>query len=94
MPQTNGFLAAHNTWGGRFATWFFVYSAVVLSFVRGLPVVYDSWDYLRGQAPEQRQARERWRQARERPASHSTLAVRAGGPTDRSCVCRISTPAL
>lgn len=64
LAHANGFLAWYNTTGGRAATWFFVYSAVVLSFVRGLPVVYDSWDYLRGEAPEQRLARERWRAAR------------------------------
>ena len=34
----------------RVATWFFVYSAVILSLVRGLPVVYDSWDNLTGRA--------------------------------------------
>jgi len=67
LPHTNGFLSFYGTAGGRFTTWFFVYSAVILSFVRGLPVVYDSWDYLRGQAPEQRLMRERFRRRRETP---------------------------
>jgi hypothetical protein len=49
---------------GQAATWFFVYSAVILSFVRGLPVVYDSWDYLRGQAPEQQRLRQQFLEAR------------------------------
>jgi CDP-diacylglycerol---glycerol-3-phosphate 3-phosphatidyltransferase len=65
LPHTNGFLSWYNTVGGRIATWFFVYSAVVLSFVRGLPVVYDSWDYLRGEAPEQRLMRDRFKRNRE-----------------------------
>ena len=65
LPHTNGFLSRYNTVGGRIATWFFVYSAVVLSFVRGLPVVYDSWDYLRGEAPEQRLMRDRFKRSRE-----------------------------
>ena len=64
LPNTNGFLSWYGTVGGRIVTWFFVYSAVVLSFVRGLPVVYDSWDYLRGQAPEQQQLRQQFLEAR------------------------------
>lgn len=50
LPHTYGVLAAYGSPLGRFATWFFVYSAVVLSLVRGLPVIYDSWDNLTGRA--------------------------------------------
>ena len=64
LPNTNGFLAWYGSAGGRIVTWFFVYSAVVLSFVRGLPDVYDSWEYLRGQAPEQQQLRQQFLEAR------------------------------
>jgi hypothetical protein len=28
--------------------WFLVYAAVVLTVIRGVPVVVDSWDYLSG----------------------------------------------
>lgn len=28
--------------------WFFVYSSLVLTVVRGLPVVFDAWDYIGG----------------------------------------------
>ncbi len=50
LPHTNAFLAPYDTSVGRAVTWFFVYSAVILSLVRGLPVVYDSWDNLTGKA--------------------------------------------
>ncbi len=50
LPHTNAFLAPYDTAVGRAVTWFFVYSAVILSLVRGLPVVYDSWDNLTGKA--------------------------------------------
>jgi CDP-diacylglycerol--glycerol-3-phosphate 3-phosphatidyltransferase len=50
LPHTNAFLAPYDTPVGRGVTWFFVYSAVILSLVRGLPVVYDSWDNLTGKA--------------------------------------------
>ena len=66
LPETNGFLRPYGTAAGQFATWFFVYSAVVLSFVRGLPVVYDSWDHLRGKAPEQERMRAQFLEARRR----------------------------
>lgn len=70
LPETNGFLRPYGTAVGTYATWFFVYSAVILSFVRGLPVVYDSWDHLRGKAPEQQRLREQFlenlRRRRER----------------------------
>ncbi len=79
LPHTNSFLSFYNTTGGRFTTWFFVYSAVVLSFVRGLPVVYDSWDYLRGQAPEQRLMRERFRKRRDARADGEFLPPEASG---------------
>lgn len=64
LPATNGFLALYGTPVGRAITWFCVYSAVILSLVRGLPVIVDSWDYLRGEAPEQRHDREQRRLAR------------------------------
>jgi CDP-diacylglycerol---glycerol-3-phosphate 3-phosphatidyltransferase len=64
LPNTNWFLTGYDSTAGKIATWFFVYSAVILSFVRGLPVVYDSWDYLRGQAPEQQQMRQQFLEAR------------------------------
>ena len=79
LPHTNSFLSFYNTTGGRFTTWFFVYSAVVLSFVRGLPVVYDSWDYLRGQAPEQRLMRERFRKRRDARTDGEFLPPEASG---------------
>ncbi|MCA1667036.1 MAG: CDP-alcohol phosphatidyltransferase family protein [Thermomicrobia bacterium] len=79
LPHTNGFLSFYDTAGGRFATWFFVYSAVALSFVRGLPVVYDSWDYLRGQAPEQRLMRERLRMGRDARRDGEFLPPEASG---------------
>ena len=79
LPHTNGFLSPYDTAGGRFATWFFVYSAVALSFVRGLPVVYDSWEYLRGQAPEQRLMRERLRTGREARVDSEFLPPGASG---------------
>ncbi len=50
LPHTYGVLSVYDTAGGRFTTWFFVYSAVILSLVRGLPVIYDSWDNLTGRA--------------------------------------------
>ena len=58
LPDTNGFLAPYGTPIGQAITWGAVYSAVILSLVRGVPVVVDSWDYLRGEAPEQRHDRE------------------------------------
>ena len=64
LPATNGFLAPYDTPIGRAITWGAVYSAVILSLVRGLPVVVDSWDYLRGEAPEQRHDREQRQLAR------------------------------
>ncbi len=76
LPHTNGFLAWYDTTPGRAATWFFVYSAVALSIIRGLPVIYDSWDYLRGEAPEQIAARARWQAARAARAAKK--AERAG----------------
>lgn len=79
LPHTNGFLSFYDTTGGHLATWFFVYSAVVLSFVRGLPVVYDSWDYLRGQAPEQRLMRERLRKRRDARTDSEFLPPEASG---------------
>lgn len=79
LPHTNGLLTPYGSALGRFATWFFVYSAVVLSFVRGLPVVYDSWDYLRGEAPEQKLARERFKKARERRVESETASPEAHG---------------
>ena len=79
LPHTNGFLSFYNTTGGRLMTWFFVYSALTLSFVRGLPVVYDSWDYLRGQAPEQRLMRERFRKRRDTRADSEFLPPETSG---------------
>src|SRR5262249_16195893 len=63
LPNTNWFLSWYGSTAGQIATWFFVYSAVILSFVRGIPVVYDSWDYLRGQAPEQQRLRQQFLEA-------------------------------
>jgi CDP-diacylglycerol--glycerol-3-phosphate 3-phosphatidyltransferase len=79
LPHTNAFLSPYGTAVGRFATWFFVYSAVILSFVRGLPVVYDSWDYLRGQAPEQRLLRDRTRRGRDARAESEFVPPEASG---------------
>ncbi len=79
LPETNGFFSPYDSQIGRFATWFFVYSAVVLSFVRGLPVVYDSWDYLRGEAPEQRLMRERFKRGREGRVDGELLPPEASG---------------
>lgn len=64
IPNTNGFLAPYGTPIGQVITWGAVYSAVILSLIRGVPVVVDSWDYLRGEAPEQRHDREQRKLAR------------------------------
>lgn len=64
LPNTNGFLAPYGTPLGQTVTYIFTYSAVALSLVRGVPVVVDSWDHLRGEAPEQRAERLRRRHAR------------------------------
>jgi len=65
LPDTNGFLAPYGTPVGTAITYFLTYSAVLLSLVRGVPVVVDSWDHLRGEAAEQREERARRRRERD-----------------------------
>ncbi len=85
LPVTNGFLAPYGTPVGQAITWFCVYSAVALSLVRGLPVVVDSWDYLRGEAPEQRRDREQRRLTRAvRQRAGTTGSPRSPVPPEPS----------
>jgi CDP-diacylglycerol--glycerol-3-phosphate 3-phosphatidyltransferase len=82
LPNTNGFLSWYNTVGGRVATWFFVYSAVVLSLVRGLPVVYDSWDNLTGRAARPQPQPLSPQGTMVQDAAQSPNASRRGAPGD------------
>lgn len=84
LPDTNGFLAPYGTPVGEGATYFLAYSAVLLSLVRGVPVVVDSWDHLRGEAPEQKEERLRRRRARALARSEARASASSPAGSERS----------